>query len=76
MTPSNCAACHRKPLAGKRYCVHHSQAYDGLMNHYKAWVDAYGKISINEFMDKLLSMKETGTWVKEVITAERTTTSL
>ena len=76
MTPPKCAACHRKALAGKRYCVHHSQAYDGLMNHYRAWVDAYGKISIELFMDRLLSMKETGTWVKEVISAERATTSL
>lgn len=72
MTKPKCAACSRKPLAGKKYCVHHSQAFDGLMNHYKAWVSAYGTISMDEFMERLLSMKETGSWVREVINAERT----
>lgn len=73
MTRLRCAACSRKPLAGKKYCVHHSQAYDGLLNHYGAWVDAYGKISMKEFMNKLMAMRETGTWVREVIEAERST---
>lgn len=73
MTRLNCAACSRKALAGKKYCVHHSQAYDGLLNHYRAWVDAYGKISMEEYMDKLMAMRDTGTWVKEVIETERST---
>ena len=71
MTPDKCAACHRKAVAGKKYCVHHSQAHDGLLNHYMAWVKAYGRISIQDFMDKLLEMKETGSWVREVIAAEK-----
>ncbi len=72
MTPQNkCAACHRKPLAGKKYCVHHSQAYESLMNHYKAWVAAYGSISIRDFMDKLLKMDETGSWIRQIIDAEK-----
>ena len=72
MTPqTTCAACYRKALAGKKYCVHHSQAHDGLMNHYRAWVEAYGQISMQDFLDKLLTMKETGSWAREVIEAEK-----
>lgn len=72
MTPQGkCAACHRKALAGKKYCVHHSQAHDSLVEHYKAWVSAYGRISMDEFMDKVLLMKETGSWIREVIAAEK-----
>ena len=70
MTQSKCAACSRKALADKKYCVHHSQAYDGLMTHYRAWVEAYGQISMKDFMDRLLKMKETGSWAKEVIKIE------
>jgi hypothetical protein len=41
------------------------------MDHYKAWVKAYGRISMEEFMDKALVMKETGSWIREVIAAEK-----
>ena len=68
---SKCAACHRRPLAGKKYCVHHSQAYDGLLNHYRVWVEAYGGISMQDFMDRLTKMGETGSWAREVIEVER-----
>ena len=68
---AKCAACRRKALVGKKYCIHHSQAYDSFVNHYKAWVEAYGRISMEEFMDKLIQMKETGSWIREVIEAEK-----
>ncbi len=41
-----------------------------MINHYKAWVDAYGKISLEEFLTKLSGMQETGRWIKEVIEVE------
>jgi hypothetical protein len=70
MTPQKCAACHRKALSDGKYCLHHKQALDSMTNHYRAWVDAYGGISWQEFLNKLLKMQETGSWVKEVIEAE------
>lgn len=76
MTPATCAACRRKTVSDKKYCVNHSHAYDSLTNHYKGWVKAYGRISMPEFMDKLLEMKETGTWVREVIAAEKSMMNL
>lgn len=41
-----------------------------MINHYKAWVNVYGRISWEEFLTKLLSMQETGSWIKEVIEVE------
>jgi hypothetical protein len=70
MTTQKCAACHRTAMSGKKYCSHHSRALESLTDHYKAWVDAYGGISWQDFLDKLLKMQETGSWVKEVIAVE------
>jgi len=70
MTPQKCAACHRNALPDTKYCLHHKQALDSMTNHYRAWVDAYGGISWREFLNKLLKMQETGSWIREVIEAE------
>ena len=40
------------------------------MGRYKSWVDAYGGVSWEDFLGRLSKMKETGSWVKEVIEAE------
>lgn len=63
-----CAACSRD-AAGK-YCRHHSQAFEELQEHYKNWVRAYGSISWDGYLERVLKMQETGAWVKEVIESE------
>jgi hypothetical protein len=66
-----CAACYREVIAkGKKYCIYHSQAYASLQNQYDAWVHAYGGISKVDYMKKLLTLSQTGSWVKEVINEE------
>jgi hypothetical protein len=71
MSINKCTACHRIALSGSKYCLHHKQAFDSIMiNHYKVWVKAYGRISWEEFLTKLSSMQETGRWIKEVIEVE------
>ena len=67
---TKCTVCHRKALPDSEYCLHHKQAFDSMNNHYKTWVNAYGRISWEEFLTKLLSMPETGRWIKEVIEVE------
>lgn len=69
MATQKCAACHRQASSGK-YCLNHTQALESLTGHYRAWVDAYGGISWQDFLNKLLKMQETGGWVKEVIEVE------
>ena len=70
MTTQNCVACQRKALPDSRYCLHHKKASDSMADHYRAWVDAYGGISWEDFLNRLSKMPETGSWVKEVIAAE------
>jgi hypothetical protein len=62
-----CTTCSRKVL---KYCFYHSQALDDIKKYYKRWVHAYGIISWNDFLNKLLNMDETGSWIKEVIAIE------
>jgi hypothetical protein len=50
--------------------MHHKQAFDSMIDHYKAWVEAYDRISWEEFLTKLSSMQETGRWIKGVIEVE------
>jgi hypothetical protein len=66
-----CVACYREVVAkDKKYCIYHSQAYDSLQKQYVAWVHAYGGISKADYMNKLLTLSQTGSWVKEVINEE------
>jgi hypothetical protein len=41
-----------------------------MTDHYTAWMNAYGRISFEDFMIKLSSRRETGRWIKEVIAVE------
>jgi hypothetical protein len=69
--PGKCSACHRDVIAKeKRYCLYHSQAYDSLQKEYKAWMNAYGGVSRETYMKKLLDLDQTGDWVKDVIRNE------
>ncbi|HEV8405416.1 MAG TPA: hypothetical protein VGQ13_05865 [Nitrososphaera sp.] len=70
MTTKKCTACHRSALKDNEYCLHHNQALDSITNRYKAWVNAYGSISWRDFLLKLSTMQETGSWAKEVIALE------
>jgi hypothetical protein len=68
---NKCAACYREVVdKGQKYCIYHIQAYDSLQKQYDAWVHAYGGISKVDYMNKLLTLSQTGSWVKEVINEE------
>jgi hypothetical protein len=68
---NKCSVCARGVIAeGKKYCLYHSQAYESLQNQYKAWVNAYGGISRELYMKKLLDLDQTGDWVKDIIRIE------
>lgn len=64
-----CFACARKASTSK-YCSYHAQAFNNLKEQYTTWVHAYDTISWNDFLNKLLQLNETGSWVKDVIIVE------
>jgi hypothetical protein len=70
-----CAVCTQKVSNQNKYCLYHKQAYDNLIKHYKIWNKAFDGLSWTNYMNKLLELKETGSWVKEVISAELKTAS-
>jgi hypothetical protein len=65
-----CPVCTQKVSNQGKYCLYHKQAYDNLIIHYKIWNKAFEGLSWTSYMNKLLELKETGSWVKEVISAE------
>jgi len=67
---AKCRACNRDASSTNEFCMYHEQAYDILKKNYDAWRDAYGKISWREYLERLLELKETGSWVKDVIMLE------
>ncbi|MEO9363033.1 MAG: hypothetical protein ABI348_03945 [Nitrososphaera sp.] len=69
---NKCAACARESdgSGSKKYCSYHTRALEQLKSHYDSWVEAYGDISWQDYLQRLHKMEETGQWVKEVIEAE------
>jgi hypothetical protein len=64
-----CHACSRKTSMGK-YCKYHDEAFNNIKRHHQLWVSAYGLLSWNHYLDKLLKLNQTGNWIKEVILIE------
>ncbi|MFY9870166.1 MAG: hypothetical protein WAK17_10640 [Candidatus Nitrosopolaris sp.] len=72
-----CTICTRSVSNNQdKYCSHHTQAYDNLKELYKIWKKAFDGLSWIDYMNKLLELNETGSWVKEVISAEIRTASV
>jgi len=67
---AKCKACSRETKLANSFCVYHEQAYNNLKKKYDAWCDAYGKLSWEEYLKRLLKLKETGSWVNDVINLE------
>ena len=66
-----CTVCTRKVSNDiDKHCLYHTQAYDNLKKHYKIWNKAFDGLSWTNYMNKLLELNETGSWIKEVINAE------
>jgi hypothetical protein len=66
-----CIICTRKVSNHQdKYCINHMQAYDNVKKHYKIWDKAYEGLSWIDYMNKVLELNETGSRVKELVTAE------
>ena len=67
---AKCIACYRDASNTNEFCRYHKHAYDALKKNYSLWCNAYGKIAWKEYLERLLDLKETGLWVKEVVILE------
>ena len=50
------------------YCVQHQAALQNMHHSFLIWSKAYGSLSVEKFLSKLLKLRETGGSVKDVAT--------
>lgn len=60
-----CAICRREVFKDG-LCVYHDKAREGLEKNFDEWVKRAG-VDWSSYLEKLLKLKSTGRWVKEVI---------
>ncbi len=66
-----CKACLNEKIFSCGYCYKHYNVLKNLQKHYKTWSDVYSNnISWDRYLIRLLKLKDTGIYVKEVINAE------
>ena len=65
-----CIACTRKVIRTRKTVPYHHDAFLNLKQKYETWVYAYGQISWQEYLNKLITMNEIGVWIKDVIVVE------
>ena len=61
---------YTEKLYGLEILYLHHDAFLNLKQKYETWVYAYGQISWQEYLNKLITMNEVGVWVKDVIVVE------
>ena len=59
-----------KKLCGLEILYSHHDAFLNLKQKHETWVYAYGQISWQEYLNKLITMNEVGVWIKDVIVVE------
>ncbi len=58
---NKCAVCGMKIVdANIDVCVKHTEAYRKIKDAYALWFDAYGNLTTEEFLKRLVSLPETG----------------
>lgn len=69
---SKCPICHsKKEILTEKYCKIHTKAKAKLKQGYEAWLKAYGILSWNDYLQKLLDKNlATGKLIKDIIEYE------
>lgn len=60
-----CTICDR-PRLEKSYCTFHRAAYENLKRGFKKWKYAYVSVTYEDYLLRVLAIKETGKWVIDV----------
>ncbi len=61
-----CILCDR-PIIESKLCEIHLTAYNNLNNRNKKWLKAFnGKLTMEEFLEKIVKLQDTGNAVKEM----------
>ena len=49
-----------------RYCIYHERAYSQVKYAYEKWQNAFGNMTWERYLERILELKETGEWAKQV----------
>jgi hypothetical protein len=64
---NQCAVCGMKIVdATASFCSNHLEAYAKVRDAYSLWYTAYGSLTTEAFLKRLLALPETGDRAKEV----------
>lgn len=67
MERKRCILCGRR--ATSVLCSYHREAYENLLVGYREWCRRLGRISLEEYLERILLNPNTGVWVKEIVKA-------
>lgn len=59
-----CQLCEREAVS--ELCQYHQEAKERVEAAYPLWVEAYGEIEWNGFLDRVIYNEQTGQWAKEI----------
>jgi hypothetical protein len=64
---SSCPICHAK-LAhdGESFCSFHQAAFENIRKCFTEWVNAYGAVTKQKYLELLVENASSGEWVVEV----------
>ena len=61
-----CELCERFSASGGKYCMLHETASIHVKEGFKEWQKAFGNISWERYLERILGLKETGDSAKEI----------
>ena len=65
-TDRSCKVCDRNALLGNAYCESHGAARTKLEDGFRDWQRAFVEITWERYLDRVLALRQTGAWVREV----------
>ncbi len=70
MTDTTCSICEKEVENQGIYCAGHARAYSQIERKYPEWKSAYEDISWERYLERILTLKETGDFAKAVAVEE------
>jgi hypothetical protein len=62
-----CAVCGMKIIeANADLCLNHSEAYRKVKDAFSLWFTAYGNLTTEDFLKRLVALRETGDRAREM----------
>ena len=61
-----CTICFRDISPDGKFCKYHKAVNIKLQSNFSKWVEAYNNLSLQNYLEHIIKLPESGIWVKEV----------